>query len=121
MAESPDKPVATEHGRVGELAVSIVGGISYVKRGDDRPSSRWSRSFESKVIGEAGRECDRLGVGLDRPEDRDRPEGRSGIDARRAQCRPCEALLRIDKDAPVLIEHVVESALDDDAEPGLIC
>src|ERR1700678_157949 len=121
MAESPDKPVATEHGRVGELAVSIVGGISYVKRCQNRPRSRWSRSFESKVIGEAGRECDRPGVGLARPEDRDRPQGRSRVDARRVPCGPYEALLRVDKDAPVLVEHVIKAALDDDAERGLIC
>ena len=50
-----------------------------------------------------------------------RPRGRRRVDACRVPRRPDEALLRVDKDAPVLVEHVIEAALDDDAERRLIC
>src|ERR1700733_4900845 len=88
-------------------------------RSHDQPRSRRSRGFDSKMIGEAHRKRDRPGVGLYRAGNR--PQGRSRVDARRVPRRPYEALLRINKDAPVLIEHVIEATLDDYAVLVLIC
>ena len=83
-----------------------------------RESAR-SRSREragSEAVGEAGRERHRMSVCVDHLARGNDPQGRAEIDSSRVASRLPDTLLGVEEDAPVRVEHEVETALHDEAQ-----